>query len=310
MIHTTLSYSTFENFCRLFLKETGMRFGNEKHYLLHQRLQPLLELFNFAHFEELFFQADTKNTEVLRACINAVTTTETFFFRDSHPFAVFKDIILPELGDCIVKRKTGTHIRKGAKVSIWSAASATGQEPYSLAMLVSDFVEASCGKYTPDQFEICASDINNAALTKAVSGKYTEFEVSRGLPIEMRDRYLFRTNREWLISEKICRMVTFREQNLAAGLMDMQGFDCIFCRNVLVYFDPAIRISILNDLCRLLSPGGTLFLGAAENILSVPFTGRECLITVDAGRTAFYRKQIKSSESGICMNFTADNPVQ
>ena len=269
----------------------GLVITDEKMYLVTQRLDPLLERNRIASYAELCTKLGQGTDDRLnKEIIIAMTTNETFFFRDVHPFDTFLGSTLPELERRIVERKARVPTRSGPKVRIWCAASSTGQEPYSLAMLITEYVRSRIGSPLQlEDFEILATDISAEVLAKAMLGEYSDFEINRGLSTARRDRY-FRKERDiWKIEPAVQRLITFRQMNLMESFSWMGNFDVIFCRNVLIYFDNAAKSRICTQLIQMLTDSGYLFLGASENMLFLD-TGSLCFKTVHTGNTIYYQK--------------------
>jgi len=188
--------------------------------------------------------------------VEAMTTNETFFFRDKVPFDHFRDAIMPEM----LKARAG---RKS--IRIWCAAGSTGQEPYSLAMCLKEMSAAIAGW----RIEIIATDLSQEVLEKSRAGIYSQFEVQRGLPIQMLVKYFKQTGEFWQINADIRAMVQHRPLNLLHDFSQLGVFDVIFCRNVLIYFDQDTKINIFNRLARIMEPDGFLVLGAAETVVGL-----------------------------------------
>jgi chemotaxis protein methyltransferase CheR len=188
--------------------------------------------------------------------VEAMTTNETFFFRDKVPFDHFRQLIMPEILKARASRKS---------VRIWCAAGSTGQEPYSLAMCLKEMGAALAGWRT----EIIATDLSQEVLEKSKAGIYSQFEVQRGLPIQMLVKYFKQTGEFWQINADIRAMVQHRQLNLLHDFSQLGTFDVIFCRNVLIYFDQDTKINIFNRLHRATEPDGFLALGAAETVVGL-----------------------------------------
>ncbi len=263
-----LSMQEFQELSKFIYKLCGLDIKEEKHYLVKQRLSHLALSFGSGSFQGLIDKIRTGSDTRLRdQIIEAITTNETFFFRDVHPFDTFRDLILPRLGEIIRQRKASPHQRKGAKVNIWSAASSTGQEPYTLAMLIHEYVTANGHRgITLQDFGILATDISTGVLSKAIAGKYTDMEISRGLSPERRDRHFRKDGNMWAVSEALESMVDFRRVNLTEPFTMLGGFDVIFCRNILIYFDDDTKRRIFLQFHQALPDTGYLMLGACENM--------------------------------------------
>ncbi len=189
--------------------------------------------------------------------VEAMTTNETFFFRDRVPFDLFRDVVLPEALARNAARR---------KLRIWCAAASTGQEPYSLAMLLQEAAPRLAGW----QVDLVATDISTEVLEKAKLGIYSQFEVQRGLPVQWLLKYFTQSGDQWQIAPSLRAMVEFRQFNLLQGFEALGTFDVIFCRNVLIYFDAPTKSEILARFGTSLAPGGALLLGAAETVIASP----------------------------------------
>ena len=224
-----------------------------KTYLIESRLAPVARRESFNSIEELIAAIRVDREErLLWAVTEALTSAETSFFRDRTPFQVFREEIFPQLALA----------REGQPIRVWSAACSTGQEPYSLAMIVDD--ERS--KFPGAKVELFGSDLSERRLEKAQSGLYTQFEVQRGLPIRMLMRHFEKAEEMWLLSPRLRQMVRWRRINLLADLRPLGQFDVIFCRNVTAGLDAAARHRVLEQLTRALPPDGYLVLGVDETV--------------------------------------------
>jgi chemotaxis protein methyltransferase CheR len=245
-------------FLRVFLKErSGLSLSPEKRYLVDSRLGPVIRKFNIASIGDLATKLRTGRDIALEtAVVEAMTTNETFFFRDRTPFDLFKDTILPKMmGERASRRK----------LRIWCAAASTGQEPYSLAMILDE----ARAKLAGWQIEIVATDIANEVLDKAKAGIYSQFEVQRGLPIQMLLKHFKQQGETWQISQQIKSMVSWKQLNLIKDFGSLGQFDIIYCRNVLIYFDQPTKTDVLRRLSNALAPDGVMLLGAAETVIGL-----------------------------------------
>lgn len=253
----TLRPASFEKFATLLREGSGLSIGQDKLYLLESRLMPIAKQAGLADLDALAAHVGTTSDPKLRGrIIEAMTTNESFFFRDTRPFVHFKSVALPQL---IAARAPQARLR------IWSAASSSGQEAYSLAMNV-DESRAALGTR---QVELLGTDISPEQLNRAREGVYTQFEVQRGLPMQLLVKHFSKDGANWRISDQLKRMVEFREGNLLADLTQFGRFDIIFCRNVLIYFDTPTKARALAALSRQLAPDGLLYLGGAETIFGI-----------------------------------------
>lgn len=245
-------------FYKKFLHEkSGLVLTEEKTYLLESRLVPLLPTCNFASLDQLTkalkFSPEPK---LIQQVVDAMTINETLFFRDNRPFTQFKTSVLPALIKARGNKKS---------MRIWSAASSTGQEPYSIAMILDEALAK-----TPDwKVDILATDLSENALKQAKEARYNQFEIQRGLPIQMVMKYFVQDGQSWNLNEKIRKMVKFENFNLLDKMERFGTFDIIFCRNVLIYFDEDTKKKILNNLVKRLSPDGYLFLGGSETVIGL-----------------------------------------
>ncbi|MCG6122035.1 MAG: protein-glutamate O-methyltransferase CheR [Microvirga sp.] len=245
-------------FLRSYLKDrSGLALAPEKRYLVDSRLSPICRRFGFAGVSELVAKLRaSRDVTIEKAVVEAMTTNETFFFRDKTPFTLFSDVILPQM---LAARSTRRKLR------IWCAAASTGQEPYSLAMILDEARARLAGW----QIEIVATDISTEVLDKAQAGIYSQFEVQRGLPIQMLLKYFEQKGESWHISPKIKSMVNYRQLNLIKDFASLGQFDVIYCRNVLIYFDQPTKADVLRRLSAALAPDGLLLLGAAETVIGL-----------------------------------------
>ncbi|MFH2218369.1 MAG: protein-glutamate O-methyltransferase CheR [Pseudomonadota bacterium] len=249
----------------------GITLNEDKSYLIQQRLEPIVAAAGCKSFGE-FYQMLKQNPllNMREQIINAITTNETSFFRDNHPFIAFEKYILPGLGAMILDRKARDSVRKGPKVSVWSAGASTGQEPYSLAMLIHEYASANRPRgISQNDFRLIATDISSETLKKAVAGEYTEMEVQRGLSPDRMATYFKKIGGRWVVESSIRSMVEFRQINLAKPFTMLGGFDAILCRNVLIYFDIDTKKRLVDQFCEILSDGGFFILGSSENLYGI-----------------------------------------
>jgi chemotaxis protein methyltransferase CheR len=246
------------DFLRKCLKErSGLVLSAEKQYLVESRLLSVARKAGFGGLGELVDALRRGNSEALAtAVVEAMTTNETFFFRDRNPFDNFRSTVLPAL---LAARRSSRVIR------IWCAAASTGQEPYSLAMSLRDMDRDLAGW----RVEVIATDLSNEALEKARQGIYSQFEVQRGLPIQRLVKYFTQVGDMWRIAPEIRAMVKYQQVNLLADFRHLGVFDLIFCRNVLIYFDQDTKIDVLNRLADVIADDGYLVLGAAETVIGL-----------------------------------------
>ncbi|MCP5381257.1 MAG: protein-glutamate O-methyltransferase [Kordiimonadaceae bacterium] len=247
----------FELISGLLKQRSGLILPKDKVYLLESRLTPIAHRRGLDSLDELVSEVRLKRKEdLLTEITEAMTTNESFFFRDNKPFDLFKDSVLPQLLESRASRK---------KIRIWCAAASTGQEPYSLAIILKEL----SAKLVGWNIEIIGTDISQKVLDKAKMGLFSQFEVQRGLPIQLLIKYFNQVGELWQISEDIRNMVSYRKYNLLDPYTLLGSFDVIFCRNVLIYFDQQTKTEVLEKMRKLLPNDGTLFLGAAETVLGI-----------------------------------------
>jgi chemotaxis protein methyltransferase CheR len=266
-----LSAPDFAYVTQLLLSKAAIRIDATQEYLVRSRLEPLAKQAGLPDLTALVEQLRQKPFGDLHTrVVEAMTTNETSFFRDNHPFETLKALIIPEL----VNRKVDRTLR------VWSAACSTGQEPYSLAMLLS-----SADKLKGWKFQIVATDFARMPLEKAQSGIYTALEVGRGLPARMLAEHFDRVGTSYQVKSHLRSMIEWRQMNLGGQWSPMPMFDVIFMRNVLIYFEQNVVISVLHRARACLQNYGALFLGNTENMLGL----HASFESHTNGRTIFYR---------------------
>jgi chemotaxis protein methyltransferase CheR len=245
------------DFIRKLLRErSGLVLSAEKQYLVESRLLPVVRKAGLTSLAELVTALKAvPSSSLATTVVEAMTTNESFFFRDKLPFENFRDVLMPAL----------LAARSDRRIRIWCSAAATGQEPYSLAMALREMGTKLAG-WT---IEIFATDISTAALEKAKAGLYSQFEVQRGLPIQMLVKYFTQIGDQWQISPDLRNMVAYRHFNLLQDFAGFGMFDVVFCRNVLIYFDQETKITVLNRLAKSVHKDGYLMLGAAETVVGL-----------------------------------------
>lgn len=248
--------SDYEYLRKLLKDQSGLDLSADKHYLIESRLVPLSRKAGLAGIPELVQKMKGGSASLIAQVVEAMTTNETFFFRDKIPFDHFRQSIMPEILKARAARKS---------IRIWCAAGSTGQEPYSLAMCLKEMA----GQLAGWRVEIIATDLSQEVLEKSKAGLYSQFEVQRGLPIQMLVKYFKQDGEFWQINQDIRAMVQHRQLNLLHDFAGLGTFDVIFCRNVLIYFDQDTKINIFNRLCRIMEPDGFLVLGAAETVVGL-----------------------------------------
>ena len=249
--------STLEYLADVVKRHSGIQVTAEKHYLFGSRLHPVLRRHKLETVEELAGKIRAGGSrELLSDLIDAMTTNESYFFRDKKPFDDLKTHILPALRS----RKIGPN-----DIRIWSAACSTGQEAYSTCMLLVEEGWTDRG----GRIDVVGTDISGFALERATSGEYTHHEVQRGLPAHYLVKYFERADANWRLKEPMRRMARFQHMNLLEPTPLIGRFDVIFCRNVLIYFDVPTKVKVLTQLQQHLTPGGVFCLGGAETPLGL-----------------------------------------
>ena len=253
----------YEYLCNILKERSGLLLAADKQYLIESRLLPLARRAGMPGIGELVQKMKGGADALIVDVVEAMTTNETFFFRDKIPFDNFKDTVIPDLIKARASRKS---------LRIWCAAASTGQEPYSLAMLLKEMGSALTGW----RVEIVATDLSQEVLEKSKSGMYSQFEVQRGLPIQLLVKYFDQVGEFWQLKPEVRAMVQYRQLNLLKDFSHLGKFDVIFCRNVLIYFDQATKIDVFNRLLKANESDGCLFLGAAETVVGLTNVYRPC----------------------------------
>lgn len=249
----TTAVSTFDQVAALVRRETAMVYGAGKEYLVEARLKPLATALGLdvdAYVRRLGTDAVER-----RKVIDALTINETSWFRDQAPYQAFTETMLPRL----LEAKAITR-----SIRIWSAACSSGQEAYSLAMLLDQHLPAGW------TYEIVATDISSQMVERVKEGRYSQVEVNRGLPATSLITYFTRAGREWQVVDRLRQRVSAREMNLAAPFVGVGTFDLVMLRNVLIYFEPSTKYDILRRVHATLAPHGYLLLGSSETTLDAP----------------------------------------
>jgi len=242
---------------RLVRERSAIVIDPGKEYLVEARLNPLVEAEALGSIEELIRRLrENRFCSLTEQVVEAMITTETRFFRDRHPFETLREVILPE----VIER------RRGAKrIDIWCAASSSGQEPYSICMVLREhFPELSTW-----DVRVLASDLSKAMVERARDGVFSQLEVNRGLPAEMLEKYFEKEAGTWRVSSELREMLTLEQINLAGDWGSLPHFDIVLLRNVLVYFDAATKHDIMRRVRAQLRPGGVMFLGGSETTISI-----------------------------------------
>ncbi len=268
---STLSAKNYAFLQQYIHNESGIVIDEGKQYLLEARLIPLLREHNIDSLDGLAMRLSMRSSSVAigKQVIDAMTTNETLFFRDQIMFEALRATLI---------HKLKAQILTGRPLRIWSAAASSGQEAYSLAMMLLDM------GFLPGSVEILGTDLSDQVLERARQGIYVQFEVNRGLPAANLVKYFLRKGMQWQIKDEVRRMVRFEPLDLRQRLTHMGTFDLVLCRNVLIYFDVATKKEILTSIKKVLAPGGILLLGCAETIVNV-YDGYQ---RNTAGQTTYY----------------------
>lgn len=254
----SLSQPDFDFVRKLVLEKSAIVLESEKSYLVEARLVPVARREGFPSLAALIAKVrlSSPHDDLVRKVVEAMTTNETSFFRDFHPFEALKKEIIPDL----IKARSSER-----KLAIWCAASSSGQEPYSTCMMLREsFPELNSWELT-----FIASDLSTDILNRAKQGIYSQLEINRGLPAPLLIKYFTKVGAEWQIREDVRKMIDFRIVNLVEAWPPMPPLDMVFIRNVLIYFDVETKRRILGNIRRRLRPNGVLFLGSAETTLNI-----------------------------------------
>jgi chemotaxis protein methyltransferase CheR len=245
----------YDFLCKFLKDRSGLALAPEKEYLVDSRLLPVARRNGCKSVTELIQLLDASAEALKIEVTEAMMNNESFFFRDRIPFDRLRDTVLPELMKTRASRK---------RIRIWCAAASTGQEPYSIAMLLAERDDLADWR-----IEILATDISNDALDRAKAGLYSQFEVQRGLPIQSLMQHFAQEGEQWRVAKKLRERVEFRQVNLLSDFSRLGTFDVVFCRNVLIYFDRDTKLGALDRIAKVLAPDGYLILGAAETMVGL-----------------------------------------
>ncbi len=240
---------------------TGIYLDQSKAYLFETRLSSIAEAYGCKSYQELHNKSRQEpSKKIEKEIIDAITTNETLFFRDKGPFELLQHKILPEVIDA---RATQSTLKP--RIKIWSAASSTGQELYSIAIIIKELLKDSSNYL----FTLLGTDISDAAVTQASYGKYNRFEIERGLDNKYLQKYFTLLGDSWKIKDEIRAMANFKKINLLQPLTALGKFDIIFCRNVAIYFTLEDRKKLFNKLADSLADDGYLIIGSTESLTGV-----------------------------------------
>ena len=247
----------FDYLRRLLKDRSGLVLSAEKDYLLESRLLPLARRQGMNSLGELVTRLRQPGSTALAIAVTeSMTTNETFFFRDRLPFDHLRDTVLPALVAARVREK---------RIRIWCTAAASGQEPYSIAMMLKSMA-AQLGGF---RIDILATDLSAEVIERAKAGVYSQFEVQRGLPIQLLVKHFEKSGDMWQIAPELRAMVQFRTLNLLHDFSPLGHFDVVYCRNVLIYFDQTTKTGVLERLVRQMPEDGYMMLGAAETVVGL-----------------------------------------
>ncbi|WP_332873976.1 protein-glutamate O-methyltransferase CheR [Amphritea pacifica] len=253
-----MTQQEFDQFCQFLEQACGILLAKHKQYLVESRLSKILIDGQFDSLGQLVLTLERPGNSLLKEqVINAMTTNETLWFRDIHPYEILKDKLLPELAE----KQAGTQ-----RLKVWSAACSTGQEPYSISMIIDEFKDQNPAAFRLGE-EIIATDISTRVLEQARLAEYEMLALGRGLSQDRLKKFFVPGKHDgWSLLPKIKKRVTFREMNLLGAYTGIGPCDIVFCRNVLIYFSSERKREILTKIHKTLKPGGYLLLGASESI--------------------------------------------
>jgi len=256
-IDLAMKITDFDVYAKILKEKSGLVLTQDKTYLLESRLAPVSKEFGFDSLEAMTMAVNAlADPKLIKAIVEAMTTNETSFFRDTRPFDMFRDHLLTYMRDARSTQK---------RLKIWCAAASSGQEPYTLSMIIKEAAE----KHPGWKFDILGTDISDDILDKAREGIYSQFEVQRGLPITLLMKYFTQDGANWKINDDVKSIIRYQNFNLLDPMTTLGDFDIIFCRNVLIYFDENTKGHILANMVPRLADDGFLMLGGAETVLGI-----------------------------------------
>ncbi len=252
-----MNITDFDIYRDILKGKSGLVLSADKSYLIESRLGPVAKKWGYDTLDAMtHVLRGVPSQDLVNDIVEAMTTNETSFFRDTKPFDIFKNTVLP-----YYKNKPGHNKR----MRIWCAAASSGQEPYSLAMTIKEEAVHMPGW----QFEIVATDISHEILEQAREGLYTQFEVQRGLPITHLMKYFTQNGDKWMINDDVKNMIQFKYFNLLDSMTTLGQFDVVFCRNVLIYFDQPTKKDVMERAHNQMADDAFFFLGGAETVLGI-----------------------------------------
>lgn len=265
----------FDFLAQMLKRRSGLTLTPDKDYLIESRLEPIAKRGGLDGVAGIISRLKLGDERLAGAVTEAMTINETFFFRDKSPFDQFEKLMFPAIRESRLAHR---------KISIWCAAASTGQEPYSLAMLVKEQMR----ELHTWNVEILGTDISNDVLARAKSGLYSQFEVQRGLPVQLLMKYFLKeSEQQWRLKDEIRSMVRFQKFNLLDPCTGMGPFDIVYCRNVLIYFDEPTKRAILERVRQTLTDDGYLVLGAAESVFGVT----DSFVPLEGARGIYQRRK-------------------
>ncbi len=275
MAEFIISPSDYAFIANLLREQCALVLDSGKDYLINSRLSPIVQRHGLTSIDQLVIRLrENSNSSLVAEVVEAMVTTETSFFRDVHPFETLKKFVLPKL---IELR------RPQRQLNIWCAASSSGQEPYSIAMLLKEYFPDLAGW----QINLTATDISHEMLQRSRAGRYSQLEVNRGLPTTLLLKWFRQEGGVWEIDEQIRRMMTFKPMNLAQPWPAMPVWDLVFLRNVMIYFDNDVKKTILGRVSHSLGDDGYLVLGGAETTFGLDNSFQR----VETLKSGFYQRK-------------------
>ncbi len=265
----------FKNLAACVEDLTGIELNESKAYLIENRLGPVAAELGCNSYQSLYHKIKSQSSPgIINRVIDAITVNETFFFRDSSPFNLLQNKILPDLID----RAESSGNIAGRSLDIWSAACSTGQEVYSIAIILKELL----GDVFKWRISILGTDLSPAAVGQASYGQYNQTEIERGLDPVKREKYFMRKGNVWQVNDEIRAMVSFKKMNLLEPFTGLRKFDLILCRNVAIYFSRENRKTLFERIANQLNPGGVLMIGSTESLIGISerFHRREYLNSV------------------------------
>ena len=252
--NVSINHDEFLQFRDFLQSNSGIILGDNKQYLVNSRLARIIDEYKFSGFGELM-QKIKIDASLRKRIMNAMTTNETSWFRDNYPYEILKQSLLPEFAKARLPR-----------IRIWSAACSSGQEPYSLSMVVSEYLMSQPGAISNEIVEIIGTDLSSEILDQAKLGIYDDSSLARGLSEERKKRFFRAVNDKWEVNADVKQRISFREMNLMQSYTLLGKFDVIFCRNVLIYFSTDLKKDIIHRMSKSLNRGGYLVLGGSESV--------------------------------------------